>query len=75
MWEGMDNNVLQEVIHQALGIPLSVMTDFYYSLNDNKPMNPTKTLWENGIGTRMEIQVIPRLRGGGKRWKPTRIKE
>ncbi|MDP7647120.1 MAG: hypothetical protein QGH82_03480 [Candidatus Woesearchaeota archaeon] len=30
-------------------------------------MNPTKTLGENGVGTRMEVHVIPRLKGGGKK--------
>ena len=69
MWEGMDDNVLQEVVHQALGVPLSEMTNLYCSLN-NKPIDPSKTLKENKIENRMEVQVIPRLPGGGKRWQP-----
>ena len=67
VWEGMDDNILQEVVHQALGVPLSEITNFYITI-ENRLANPSNTLRENEAQSRMEIQVAPRLKGGGKRW-------
>ncbi len=43
-WIGTNDNIIQEVVHSKIGIPLNKMTEFQFLLNDYKPLNPMNTM-------------------------------
>ena len=55
MWQGTNDEILLEVVHQVTNIPMTQLMDFYFTLNGNKPINPAKTLRESNVQDRMEI--------------------
>ena len=74
-WKGTDDEVLQEVIHRVTGIQLERIIDFYYTLENRERLNPALTLKENKVEDKAEIQVIPKLKGGARRWTAEEKKE
>ncbi len=64
---GQGDEILQEIAHAWIGIPIQEPAAFHYTTSEGKPLNPLKTLKENGVTMGMEIRILPKLKGGSSR--------